>query len=194
MLKLIRFSDKDFGELLENITDVSGASRNLFNDIININDCTYVDFMYSTLINHNRLYREPEFPVRRPRMFIESKTLMIDIMELMVSGYLNTDCPLSDKYSSFLYDDVGSTIDDILGVICGPNGDPTVEYEHKIRLEYLMEVIEIVSYMDDYIESVLKGALVGFGEVSNIMITIAHDSEHLYLILSDEFRNEYLTS
>lgn len=192
MLKLIRFADKDFSELLDNIPDISNSSKNLFDDIINSNDCTYVDFMYSTLINHNRLYQEPEFPVRRPRMFIESKTLMVDVIELMVSGYMNTDCPLSDKYSGYFYDDVNSTIDEVLGVICGPMDDPAVEYEHKVRLEYLLEVIEIVSYMDEYIEGILKGALIGFGEISTVMVTIAHDSEFLYLILSNEFTSELL--
>lgn len=193
MLKLIRFSDQDFSDLLDHIPDVSNTSKNLFDDIINLNDCTYVDFVYSTLINHNRLYKEPQCPVRIPRMFIESKTLMVDVMELMISGYLNTDCPLSDKYSSFFYDDMNSVIDDILGVVIGPSNDPVVDYEHKIRLEYLMEVIEIVSVIDDYIEGILKGALMGFGEISTIMVTIAHDSEYLYLILSDEFRHEFST-
>ncbi|QXN70611.1 hypothetical protein AGENTSMITH_207 [Bacillus phage vB_BspM_AgentSmith] len=193
MLKLIRFSDQDFSDLLDHIPDVSNTSKNLFDDIINSNDCTYVDFIYSTLINHNRLYKEPEFPIRIPRMFIESKTLMVDVMELMISGYLNTDCPLSDKYSSFFYDDMNSVIDDVLGVVIGPSNDPVVDYEHKIRLEYLMEVIEIVSVIDDYIEGILKGALIGFGEISSIMVTIAHDSEYLYLILSDEFRHEFST-
>lgn len=191
MLKLIRFADRDFAELLDNIPDISNSSKNLFDGIINLNDCTYIDFMYSVLINHNRLYREPEFPVRRPRMFIESKTLLVDTMELMVAGYINKDCPLSDKYSSFFYDDVNSTIDDVMGSICGPSNDPAVEYEHKVRHEYLLEVIEIVCYMDEFIESILKGALIGFGEISTLMVTIAHDSEFLYLILSDEFSSEY---
>lgn len=111
---------------------------------------------------------------------------MVDTVDLMLSGYINTDCPLSDKYSSFFYDDIGSIIDEVLGSVIGPAGDPTVEYEHKIRLECLMEVIEIVSVIDDYIEGILKGALVGFGEVSTLMVTIAHDSEYLYLILSDQ--------
>ena len=124
-------------------------------------------------------------------MFIESKTLMVDTVDLMLSGYINTDCPLSDKYSSFFYDDIGSIIDEVLGSVIGPVSDPIVEYEHKIRLEYLMEVIEIVSVIDDYIEGILKGALIGFGEVSTLMVTIAHDSEYLYLILSDEFRSEF---
>lgn len=191
MLKLIRFSDQDFSGLLDHIPDVSNTAKNIFDDIININDCTYVDFIYSTLINHNRLYKEPQFPIRIPRMFIESKTLMVDTVDLMLSGYINTDCPLSDKYSSFFYDDMGSIIDEVLGSVIGPAGDPIVEYEHKIRLEYLMEVIEIVSVIDDYIEGILKGALIGFGEVSTLMVTIAHDSEYLYLILSDEFRSEF---